>query len=269
MLHTRHINRLSFANRLGGHSTKMTDSRSYKRTVLREHLRSERLGEDRGLRFFLPPGYDERISYPVVYCQDGEQFFNFGRIATMATELILEHNMEPFIVAGIDVDVKTRTAEYSPEGERFTDYCAFIAEELIPYTEQRFSTRSAADDRVAAGDSLGGTVSLHLALDDPQLFRRVLSFSGAFLASTQTRIARETDLTGLDMYMLIGLQETEVETSRGTFDFLESNRETYRLLQERGASIAYREEEGKHIWGFWQKYMADALRHFFRQTSVR
>lgn len=45
-----------------------------------------------------PPGYNEVLSYPVVYCQDGEEFFNFGRIATLAGQLIVEEDVEPFII---------------------------------------------------------------------------------------------------------------------------------------------------------------------------
>lgn len=241
----------------------MTNTPITQRTILKEALPSQYLGEARSIRMFLPPGFDERVSYPVVYCQDGEQFFNFGRIATVATELILQQAVKPMIVVGVDVDVRKRTSEYSPDGERFGDYSAFFIEELIPYVERRLPVRDTVDGRVAAGDSLGGTVSLHLALDHPRVFRRVLSFSGAFLASTRTRIQLEKSLSELEMYMLIGLQETAVETANGTFDFLDLNRTARELLAERGAKLAYYEEDGKHIWGFWQKHMAEALRHFF------
>ncbi len=240
----------------------MTTNNIYKRTILKEYVSSQHLNQERPIRIFLPPGYDERISYPVVYCQDGEQFFNFGRIATAATALILEENLEPFIIVGIDVENETRTQEYAPDGELFPYYCSFFAEELIPFVESRVSARSDADARILAGDSLGGTVSLHLALLYPSLFHRVLAFSGAFLPATQQWIRRESNLSNLDMVMWIGLQETEVVTERGRYDFLSHNRLTYKLLVEKQATVAYYEEEGTHTWGFWQRYMSDALRHF-------
>ena len=62
------------------------------------------LGENRSLRIYLPPGYNELLSYPVIYCQDGEQFFNFGRIATTITRCILDEGLEPAIVVGVDVN---------------------------------------------------------------------------------------------------------------------------------------------------------------------
>ena len=92
--------------------------------------------EPRTLRIYLPPGYNEILSYPVVYCQDGEEFFNFGRIATWANQLILEEGVEPFIIVGVEVNTKVRTEEYAPFGNRFDAYLSCFAEEIIPFVEQ-------------------------------------------------------------------------------------------------------------------------------------
>ncbi|HIW33819.1 MAG TPA: esterase family protein, partial [Candidatus Paenibacillus intestinavium] len=93
----------------------MTDARYLKRTILKSTVESNILPEgSRNLRVYLPPGYNEVLSYPVIYCQDGEDFFNFGRIATTAQELILDEGIEPFIIVGVDVDKSVRTSEYTP-----------------------------------------------------------------------------------------------------------------------------------------------------------
>lgn len=63
----------------------MTDSRYLKRTILKDEVDSRFLGETRTLRIYLPPGYNEILSYPVVYCQDGEEFFNFTALQLMPT----------------------------------------------------------------------------------------------------------------------------------------------------------------------------------------
>src|SRR5690606_4191754 len=107
-----------------------------------------------------------------------------------------------------------------------------------------YSVLTDRDGRLIAGDSLGGTVSLHLALDHPDDFGRILSFSGAFFNSTQEHIKRYHDLSTLNVYMLVGLQETEVKTERGTFDFLQMNRETRNALAARGAVMKYIEDDG-------------------------
>jgi enterochelin esterase-like enzyme len=232
----------------------------YRRKVEKPLIASRHLGENRALRIFLPPGYDGGSPRPIVYCQDGEQFFNFGRIATAAERLAFEEGRLAPLIVGIDVDVRKRTEEYAPGGSRFADYCRFVAEELLPWVEAKYGAAPSPEERIVAGDSLGATVSLHLALDYPHLWRRVIAFSGAFLPESQERVERERRLDGLMVYQLVGIRETEVKTERGTFDFLALNRTMARLLKERGAELRYAEEEGDHLWGFWQAWMGDALR---------
>lgn len=241
----------------------MTDERYLKRTILKETVESRYLPEgNRNLRVFLPPGYNEVLSYPVVYCQDGEDFFNFGRVATTATKLILDEGLEPFIIVGVDVDKKVRTEEYAPDGTRHAAYLRFFAEELIPFIESKYPVRQQKEDRLLAGDSLGGTVSLHLAIAYPELFNRVMSLSGAFYASSQSIVGNCADLSWLNIYMIVGLQEDAYETDRGVYDFVALNRNTRALLEHKGATIFYEEKDGKHQWGFWQQEIPQALRYF-------
>lgn len=234
-----------------------------KRTIIKEEVPSIHLDSSRSVKVYVPPGYNELLSYPVVYCQDGNDFFTMGRIATIANQLILEEGIEPFLIVGVSVDRNKRTSEYSPAGSRNHAYKRFFAEELIPYIEDRYPVRRDSAARVLAGDSLGGTVSLHLALDYPETFPQVLSLSGAFFQPTQDQISAQTDLSWLRIWMVVGLDETAVETSSGTFDFVYWNRLAKQHLEQKRAVLSYREKPGTHVWGLWQKELPDGLRHFF------
>lgn len=241
----------------------MTD-RLYKRTLLKESVPSSALGKTRDVTVYLPPGYNELSRYPVFYGQDGLELINFGRAATIANRLILDEGAEPFVIVGIHVDLPNRSAEYAPGGARFDAYMEFFAEEMLPYIEYRYPVKAHADHRVLVGDSLGGTVSLHLALSYPHLFRNVISLSGAFFEPTRRAIRESPDLSWLRMYQLIGTEETDVQTEWGVPDFLEANRLTRELLEQKNAGILYKEGAGKHTWGFWQNELADAMRYFIR-----
>jgi enterochelin esterase-like enzyme len=242
----------------------MTDSRYLKRTIVKDQISSKFLNETRNLRIYFPPGYNEIVSYPVVYCQDGEEFFNFGRIATIATRLILDEGVDPFIIVGVEVDVSVRTAEYAPFGNRFHNYVKCFAEEIIPYVSNKYPVRTNPSETLIAGDSLGGSVSLHIALQYPQIFTRVLSLSGAYYEASQEIIALHQDLSWLNIFMIVGLQENEFETDTGTYNFVQLNKDTKDLLLSRGAQVHYEEKEGRHLWGFWQKELPDALIYFLK-----
>ncbi|MFC4777719.1 alpha/beta hydrolase [Paenibacillus sp. GCM10023252] len=241
----------------------MTDQRYLKRTIVKETVTSNHLPSGtRDLRVYLPPGYNEVLSYPIVYCQDGEDFFNFGRIATTANQMILDEGAEPFIIVGVEVDKKVRSAEYTPGRELYDSYIRFFGEELVPYIEENYPVRKDASSRLLAGDSLGGTVSLHLALTYPQLFTQVMSLSGAYYASSQAIMQTQTDLSWLSIYMIVGLQETAYETDSGVHDFVALNRAAREILVSKGADIYYQEKDGQHQWGFWQKELPEALLYF-------
>ncbi|SDX77880.1 esterase family protein [Paenibacillus sp. CF384] len=246
----------------------MTDPRYLKRTIVKDVITSQLLPEgSRDLRVYLPPGYNELLSYPVVYCQDGEQFFNFGRIATIANQLILDEGIEPFIIVGVDVDIKLRTAEYAPNGDRHHNYVSFIGEELIPYIESKYAARRDAGARILAGDSLGGSVSLHIALTYPELFHQVISLSGAFYPASREIARKASDLSKLELFMIVGLQETAFKSDSGVFDFVAINREMKAILEAQGATTHYSEHDGDHVWGFWQQHIPDALRTFLHAEA--
>ncbi|QRG65377.1 alpha/beta hydrolase [Brevibacillus choshinensis] len=234
-----------------------------KRTIIKEEVPSIHVDTPRSVKVYLPPGYNELLSYPVVYCQDGNDFFTMGRIATIANQLILEDGIEPFLIVGVSVERSKRTSEYSPIGSRNAAYKRFFTEELVPYIEERYPVRRDPSSRVLAGDSLGGTVSLHLSLDRPDVFPRVLSLSGAFFEPTLEQLQLQSSLSWLNIWMVVGLDEVAVETHMGTFDFVQYNRAAKEVLGAKHAVISYREKPGNHVWGLWQKELPDGLRHFF------
>ena len=55
-----------------------------------------------------------------------------------------------------------------------------------------------------------------------------------------------------------------MKTERGTFDFLEANRQTKQLLEARSCKLTYEEKTGKHLWGFWQNELPRMMKHFFQ-----
>jgi enterochelin esterase-like enzyme len=219
---------------------------------------SQYLHEDRTIKVFLPPEYDAMRSYPVMYCHDGLEFFTHGRIATIANQLILDGKLEPMLVAGIAVSKTNRTDDYGIRGSRHDAYCRFVANECLATIEETYNINS--EKRLMAGISLGGTVSVSLSLQYPHLFSNLLLFSGAFFPSVREHVKKTLDLSYLHAYMVVGKQETEVETSNKTrHDFYGYNQQMLDILRTRKADVTYKEADGTHIWGFWQKELPEAL----------
>ncbi len=207
--------------------------RYLKRTIVKTSIESTYLEENREILIYLPPDYDEQHSYPALYLQDGDDYLNMGRAATQANRLILENDIQPILMVAIPVDKSKRIMEYSPDGRLHKAYLQFFTHELLPEIESNFPIDPSPHSRVVGGSSLGGTVSLHLALNYPEYFRRVLSQSGAFLKTTSEQIGKIDSLVQLTVYQSVGLAETKVPTSFGDIDLVTHNREVANNLQKK------------------------------------
>lgn len=248
----------------------LSDPKFTHRIIETHTLQSAHLGEDRTLKIYLPPGYEEHQDqrYPVVYCHDGLEFFTHGRIATICNKLIAEGELEPLFIVGIEVHKKTRNDDYGPDGSRHIEYTKFVTQECVPFVEERYRISTDSRERFMAGISLGAAASMSLHLRYPDLFHRLLLFSGAFYETSRASVRElppQSALTDLVAYMVVGRQETEVDITTGKYDFYRANQVMRDLLVERGADITYKEADGTHIWGFWQKEMPDALK-FLQRT---
>lgn len=148
------------------------------------------LNNNRDVLVYLPPGYDanQRQHYPVLYLHDGQNLFDGAtsfipgqewRVDETAQSLISAEKIEPLIIVGINNMGSDRVNEYTPvadekyKGGKADLYGRMIVEELKPFVDATYRTRTDAKDTGLGGSSLGGLVSLYLALKYPKVFGRV------------------------------------------------------------------------------------------------
>lgn len=223
------------------------------------------LGEERTVKIFIPASYDENQPLPIVYCHDGLEFFTHGRVATIANELMSNGDIPPFLIAGIAVNLDHRRDDYAMDGVRHREYLQFVVDECMPLMEQTY--RIHKNHIMMAGISLGAVATLSFMLHYPDVFRRLVLFSGAYFPSFQERIAATFDLSDVAAYMFIGDEEREAKTPSGVYDFYTYNEQMRDLMVQKGAEIDFEVGPGNHIWGVWQKQLPSALRWLGRQMD--
>jgi predicted alpha/beta superfamily hydrolase len=145
---------------------------------------ASRYVKPRDVLVYLPPGYDSDTTrrYPVLYFHDGNNVFDAA--TSFAGEWGVDETAERMIGAGelpsfIAVAVANtpdRMLEYTPAvdarhgGGRAADYARFLLEELMPFIDRTYRTRTDAAATGVVGSSLGGIVSLYLGLEHPDRF---------------------------------------------------------------------------------------------------
>jgi len=161
-------------------------------------FRSALLGNTRAVSVYLPRNYpvEQERRFPVLYVQDGQNVFD-GATATVAGQewqldesaerLTIEGEIEPPIVVAIaSAPGAGREYEYTPardpvsgRGGGADRYGRMLVEELKPWIDSSYRTRSGRESTGIVGSSLGGLVSLYVGLRFPAVFSRIASLSPA------------------------------------------------------------------------------------------
>jgi len=150
-------------------------------------FRSKFLSNGRDIVVWLPPGYDSQPSkhYPVLYMQDGGDVFVSLRIDEIAKPLIASEQIEPLIIVMISIggtlndrfDEYTPTRDASGKGGKADFYGRMLVEELKPFIDSEYRTRTDAANTGLGGFSLGGLASLYLGLKHPTVFGKLAVMS--------------------------------------------------------------------------------------------
>ena len=160
----------------------------------------------RNIDVWLPSGYDRNQKYAVLYLQDGQMLFDssqtwnkqeWGVDETMSN-LIANKTIRPCIIVGIHNNGALRRNEYFPqkpfesltktekdsvlsapkngntffaEGNVLSDnYLRFLVQELKPFIDATFSTKTDAANTFVGGSSMGGLISWYAVCEYPKIF---------------------------------------------------------------------------------------------------
>ncbi|GIN83952.1 hypothetical protein J6TS2_03380 [Heyndrickxia sporothermodurans] len=236
-----------------------------KSTIIDIAFESKELGETVNILVYLPANFSPLYKYNLLIAQDGKDYFQLGRIARVADELLENGEIENVIIVGIPYqNVHDRRRKYHPDGEQNAAYIRFLAHELIPYLDQQYPTLHVGNGRVLIGDSLGATVSLMTAMNYPNIIGKVILQSPLVNDKVLDAVKAHPNPHLLSVYHIIGKGETEVTTTNGSVeDFLTPNRKLHQLFSDKGFQNFYEEFDGNHTWKYWQPDLKRALKYTF------
>ncbi len=215
-------------------------------------------GKRRGY-VYTPPHYDPALMYPVYYVQDGVAFYRTGKLGELLDRALAQGLITPAVL--VFVEPLDRNDEYYLS-DRYFD---FLVSEVLPQVETGFSVRRDAAGRGLWGASLGGLISLYTAWQHPDWFGKVISHSGALIASPEGRRGQRIDTTQAGEWLLEQLRlkpphHLQLSLNSGTLEWLLApNRRMAALLQDLGVRHQYREYPSGHNWVTWRQALPEAL----------
>ena len=173
--------------------------------------------DSRTIAVWLPDGYNETESYSVLYMHDGQNLFDANttwhglamEVDAVLGKLITDNKVQKTIVVGIYNNGDYRHSEYFPEkiiknipdGSRkivvenqlkskpqADNYLRFLVEELKPFIDKNFYTKTDLSNTIVGGVSMGGLISLYAMCEYPQVF------GGAICMSTHLPMVKDQQL---------------------------------------------------------------------------
>ena len=146
----------------------------------------------RMLRVWLPANYgsphNAHRTYPVLYMQDGQNFFDEAtsdagewHLDETVDHLVGSFKIPPMIVVGIDYAGDQRSSEYLPYRDphhaqydvpvpkelRGKDYTTFLLTEVMPFIEKHYRVSNDAANTGIGGVSYGAVITLYIVMEHP------------------------------------------------------------------------------------------------------
>ena len=242
--------------------------------ILAEDFEIPQLEKKRRITALLPYDYEEtKISYPVLYLQDGQNLFDenapFGNWAIDRSLGEFAKTNNKIIVVAIDHGDRERINEYTPfykskfgrpQGK---DYMRFVSETLKPYIDKNFRTLPDREHTGLGGSSLGGLISIYGGIVYPHIFSKLMIFSPSLWIEPRLHIdvIKYFEPQDAKMYLYAGGSESKnlvmnVQRFKQSVEQVSQDRANFDI------HLALN-PEGTHNEYFWQLEFPKALKWLY------
>ena len=250
------------------------ERRTFTKDMRFQHFHSEVMSQERSMLVMLPPGYDEAKEkrYPVLYMHDGQSVFVNWRIDELTQPLFTNGQMQPIIIVAIfnGDSQEERFNDYTPTRDsRFAKsgnadaYGRMIVEELKPIIDAEYRTLPDQANTGIGGTSLGGLVSIYLALKYPATFGKAAVMSPSVWWDNQM-IVREVKRINAKPPVKVWL---DVGTEEGSRSIAETKALRDALLEKgwkRDSDLKYFEAKGaEHNEKAFARRAPEVLKYLF------
>ena len=256
-------------------------------TLSRVWYDSPTLGQQRRMTIYLPPTYDGKKRFPVMYLLHGHggdetAWSDLGRTSQTMDNLIAESKCVPMIVVMPNGNPTCNAAPgwwhegmYTPDGNAFNQRGAKSTMEesfmdIVNFVDNHYQTIQKRSARAVTGLSMGGGHTFGIS----RLYPQVFDYYG--LQSAACRMPKELipntpnsklndDFDG-QMTRLFASKPKLFWIAIGKDDFLmQMNNELRQYLDAHHYPYEYYENDGGHIWRNWRIYLTLFAQKIFKE----
>lgn len=192
---------------------------------------------------YLPPSYDGKKKFPVLYLQHGwgedeTAWSNQGHANLIMDNLIAEGKCKPFII--VMTYGLTNGARFGTIGQfDVSHFEKLLVDELVPYIDSHFKTIPNKANRAMAGLSMGGMETKRITMARPEVFNYYGLMSGGTYSPEDIKDKNQVDL----IFMSCGSKENPQGVTRAA-----------EALKEAGFNaVSYVSEGTAHEFLTWRR----------------
>lgn len=234
-------------------------------TVTIEKIYSETLKQVKRCTLYLPPSYQTtQETYPFLYLLHGggDDYSSWvfkGNADNIMDYLISEKKTKEMVLVMPDGQVMTpeerslianirrgtgpATNEATLRDRVYERHVDYLVNEVVPFIESRYRVKPMS--RSIAGLSMGGSQSLNVAMNHPELFNALGVFSSGSAERLLNKLPQAKDKlkTVRKIYLSGSIYDTGLEIFRAL----------HKTMEELEIPHTYEEtQDGGHIWLVWQ-----------------
>ena len=221
---------------------------------------------------YTPAGYDLKANikkrYPVLYLQHGmgedeTGWTKQGHMQHIMDNAIAAGEAVPMIVVMESGDIKAPFGPGQSRDQYGNSFYPVLLNDLIPYIDANFRTKTDRDNRAMAGLSWGGHQTFDVVLTNLDKFSYIGTFSGAIFGldvkTAYNGVFTNPESFKRQVHYFLMCSGTEgMDKMFGTKKMVES-------LNEMGINAHYSESTGTaHEWLTWRRGLHEFIPHLFK-----
>ena len=224
---------------------------------------SEILGNERQVKIYLPPGYDDSGDhYPVLFVNNGDLALSQGRY-DRALDHLIGSRVAPLLAVFLP---RGDPSEFGGDGT--DEFTRALTRELLPRVDAAYRTRSTRDARGLLGVGSGGFAALYAAFHEPGIFSRAAAQSYYHGNLYEELLSRIGSARG-EVRTLFQWSSHDYADPAEDFSARRDAQVVAERLRERGGSPAILESTDGAGWGMWSADIDRILEWFFPAPGVR
>jgi enterochelin esterase family protein len=219
-------------------------------------------GAHRRFHVYLPPNYDKKKKYPVLYLihgggDDDAAWPTVGRANFILDNLIASGKAKPMIIVFPNGSINGNLQRV-PSSEK-DPFIPELMTVIIPYMEANYNVSKSPEDRALAGLSMGGGQTAFIGLTHTQQFHYLGIFSAGlpnrdhFEKTYGSTLSQEASRLKLIWYGY-GTRDPAKPGAESTLKFFDSY----------GIKYISEETPGGHVWANWRYYLSRFAPLLFR-----